>query len=58
LRRVQSFLKHAGSIDDATKTSTQHVQQSADARQKEYGSDRKLNEVSDVVNLIHEQVRA
>jgi len=36
--RVQSLLQHAGTIDDASKAPAQHVQQSADARQKEYGA--------------------
>ena len=51
--RLQSLLKHPGSINDASEAPAQHVQQSADSRQKEYGSDRKLNDVRDLINLIH-----
>ena len=55
--RFQSLFKHAGTVDDASKSPTQDVQQSTNARQKEYRSDRKLNEVRDLVNLIHEHLR-
>src|ERR1700757_3833539 len=51
-RRLQSLFKQAGTVDDASKAPTQDVQQSANARQEEYGSDRKLNEVRDLVKFI------
>jgi hypothetical protein len=33
-----------------------YVQQSANAREKEYGRDRKLNDVRDLINFIHEHL--
>jgi hypothetical protein len=51
------LFKHTRTIDDASKAPAQHVQQSADTRQKKYGSNRKLNEVRDLINFIHEHIR-
>jgi len=34
-----------------------HIQPSIDARQKEYGSDGKLNQVRNLIDLIHENIR-
>lgn len=50
---LQSLLKGAGTIDDAGKAPAQHVQQSTHTGQKEYRSDRKLNDVRDLIDLIH-----
>jgi hypothetical protein len=48
------LLKNPGTIDDASEAPAKHVQQSANAREKEYGRDRKLNDVRDLINFIHE----
>src|SRR5262252_6465774 len=53
LRRVQAPLEPAGTIDDASKASAQYIQQSADSGQKEYGSDRELDDMCDLVIWIH-----
>ena len=45
-----------GTINDASEAPAKHVQQSANAREKEYGCDRKLNDVRDLINFIHEHL--
>src|SRR5215469_16976603 len=53
LRQVQALLEPAGTINDASKASAQHIQQSANSGQKEYRSHRELDDMCDLIIWIH-----